>query len=106
MLALMELVEHGDLLRIILPQERAIHGVKVIIGNENEVKAIRDYSVVISQYGLAEEAVGTIGVLGPTRMPYARIIPTVGYLSLVLSKLIAELYGRQKPTGSLWHDAN
>ncbi|MFC2056628.1 HrcA family transcriptional regulator, partial [Chloroflexota bacterium] len=56
---------------------------------------IHDYSVVISRYGLPEEAVGTISVIGPTRMPYARTIATVGYLSLVLSELVAKLYGRE-----------
>jgi heat-inducible transcriptional repressor len=40
---------------------------------------------------------GTIGVVGPTRMPYGRTISTVNYLSLVLSQLIAELYGKKQP---------
>jgi len=52
--------------------------------------------VVIRQYGLPDEAVGTIGIVGPTRMPYARAISTVGYLSSVLSELVAELYGGKR----------
>jgi len=95
MLPLMELVDHRNLLRIIAPQGLTSHGVQVVIGKENKAEVIQDYSVVISRYGLAKEAAGTIGVIGPTRMPYARAISTVSYLSSVLSGLMAELYGRQ-----------
>ena len=55
--------------------------------------------MVISQYGLPEEAVGIMSVVGPTRMPYARTISAVGYLSSVLSQLVAELYGEKPTTG-------
>jgi len=47
-----------------------------------------------------DEAAGTIGVIGPTRMPYVRTIATVGYLSSVLSRLVAGLHGRRKLTDS------
>ncbi len=100
MLTLMELIEHRDLLRNIIPLGLGSHGVQVIIGEENKAEVIHDYSVVIGQYGLLNEAVGTIGVVGPTRMPYARAISTVDYLSLVLSRLVAELYGEEIPIDS------
>ena len=95
LLTLMELVECRRLLRTITPEEIASQGVQVIIGKENKADSIQNCSVVISRYGLPEEAVGTIGVVGPTRMPYARTISVVSYLSLVLSQLVAELYGRK-----------
>jgi len=95
-LTLMELVDCRRLLRTITPEDMGSHRVQVIIGKENKAEAIQDCSVVISQYGLPEEAVGTIGVVGPTRMPYARTISAVSYLSSVLSQLVAELYG-EKP---------
>ena len=95
MLTLMELVEQRKLMDVIVPEELDSYGVKVVIGRENRAEVIHDLSVVISQYGIAGEAVGTIGVVGPTRMPYARAISTVGYLSSVMSGLVAELYGRQ-----------
>ena len=95
MSTLMELVEHRNLLRIIVPERLSNHEVQVIIGKENKAEVIRDYSVVITQYGLPEEAAGTIGVIGPTRMPYARAISAVSYLSTVLSGLVTELYGKE-----------
>lgn len=96
-LALMELVEHRSLLRLIAPPELTSSGVQVVIGKENKAEVIQDYSVVISHYGLPREAAGTIGVVGPTRMPYARVISTVTYLSSVLSILTAELYEKEIP---------
>ncbi len=99
MLALMELVEQRHLLKSIIPPRLTSGRVQVIIGKENKTEAIHDYSVVISQYGLLEEAVGTIGVIGPTRMPYARTIATVGFLSSVLSRLATKLYGIEMPAG-------
>jgi len=96
MLTLLELVEQRNLLRSIIPPELTSEGVQVIIGKENKIEAIHDYSVVISRYGLPKEAVGTIGVIGPTRMPYARTMATVGYLAAVLSGLAAKLYTEEK----------
>jgi len=95
---LMELVEHRNLLKIIAPQGLAPYGVRVVIGRENEAEVIRDYSVVISRYGLPEQATGTICAVGPTRMPYARAISSVGYLSSLLSGLVNELYGGEEKT--------
>ena len=93
--ALMELTEQRSLLKVLLPAGLSREGVHVIIGKENKDKAIQNCSVVLCQYGLPEEATGTIGVVGPTRMPYSRTIPTVHYLSSVLSQLVASLYGRE-----------
>jgi len=97
-LALMEMVERRNLLQSVAPEGLG-GGVRVIIGKENKAEAIQDCSVVISHYGLPEEAVGIMGVVGPTRMPYARTISTVGYLSSVLNRLVAELYGRKPEKG-------
>ncbi|OGO30366.1 MAG: heat-inducible transcription repressor HrcA [Chloroflexi bacterium RBG_16_56_11] len=94
---LMELVEQRGLLRVIVPSRVDQPGVHVVIGKENKDEAIQNCSVVICQYGLPQEATGTIAVVGPTRMPYLRTIPTVYYLSSVLSQLVAGLYGRDLP---------
>jgi len=106
MLDLMGLVEHRSLLKAIFPQELDIYEMRVVIGKENSAEAIHNCSVVISRYGLPGEAAGIIGVVGPTRMPYVRTISTVCYLSSVLGRLVAELYGRETPTGATTVDVN
>ena len=94
----MELIEQRNLLKSIRPPGLSSDEVQVIIGTENRTAAIQDYSVVIAKYGLPEEAVGTIGVIGPTRMPYARTIATISYLASILSELEARLYGKETQT--------
>jgi heat-inducible transcriptional repressor len=96
---LMELVDGRNLIRTITPEKMTGSQVQVIIGKENRAENIQKCSVVINRYGLPEEAVGVISVVGPTRMPYARTISAVHYISSVLSRLVAELYGR-KPEGN------
>jgi len=92
-ISIMELLEHRAMLNTILPLEMNDQPVKVVIGSENKAEIAHDCSLVISRYGLPEEASGNIVVVGPTRMDYGRVIATVSYLSVLLSGLVAELYG-------------
>lgn len=94
---LVGLIEQRKLMDIILSETFDDRDVRVVIGKENKEEAIQDCSVVISRYGLSGEAVGMIGIVGPTRMPYARTISTMGYMVEMMSRLVADLYGRKLP---------
>jgi heat-inducible transcriptional repressor len=62
--------------------------VRIFIGAENNLFANTGCSVVVAPYRNAEEQViGAIGVIGPLRMNYARIIPVVDYTSKLLGGL-------------------
>ncbi len=98
-LTLMELVENRGLLKSIVPEGISRKVVHVVIGRENKAEVVQNFSVVISQYGIPGKACGTVGVIGPTRMTYPETIPTVGYLSSVLSTLVAGLYEKEVPSG-------
>lgn len=100
MLSLVALAEHRSLLKNILTERLESNKVRVTIGKEHKDAAFHNCSVVISRYGIPDEATGTVGVVGPTRMPYAHTISTVGYLAAVLSRLMAALYGRELPAES------
>ena len=93
MLAIMELLEHRNALGTILPEALYGEKIQVIIGNENKAELAHNCSLVVSRYGLPDEASGTMAVVGPTRMAYPRIIAAVSYLSLLLGKMVGELYG-------------
>ena len=56
--------------------------------------ALRPFSIIVSQYGIPEEASGTIGVIGPTRMQYMSVIGGVQFLSSFMSDLIMGVHGR------------
>jgi heat-inducible transcriptional repressor len=92
-LAVMEMLEHRAMLSTILPKIQENGQVMVVIGSENPAEVAQDCSLVFSRYGLTNEASGMIMVVGPTRMPYPRVISSVSYLSVLLSHLVAELYG-------------
>jgi heat-inducible transcriptional repressor len=63
-------------------------GAQVKIGHENEELGLNDCSVITSSYEIAGRTVGVIGVLGPTRMDYAKVLPIVEYTSSILSELL------------------
>ena len=93
MAALMEVIEQKSLLKSFLPRVIRGEGVQVFIGRENKEKAMRDCSVIVTRYGIPGEVGGAIGVMGPIRMEYDLAIPTVRFLSKVMSELVGDLYG-------------
>ncbi|HLS61481.1 MAG TPA: heat-inducible transcriptional repressor HrcA [Virgibacillus sp.] len=56
-------------------------GIKVTIGNENKVDAIKNFSLITASYELSENQMGTIALLGPTRMEYRKVINILSALS-------------------------
>lgn len=66
-------------------------GVQVVIGGEGTWEELRDFSMVLSRYGNPDMATGTLGVLGPIRMPYGRTISTVRFVAGLLSGLVEEM---------------
>ncbi len=69
--------------------ERA-EGVRIFIGSENNLFSLSGSSTIVAPYHDASgQIVGVLGVIGPTRLNYARIIPMVDYTARVVSKLLA-----------------
>lgn len=66
---------------------------EIKIGQENEVEDIKNCSIVVATYYIANRAVGKIGVIGPTRMEYPRVISSVDIISDILGKLISKASG-------------
>jgi heat-inducible transcriptional repressor len=65
-----------------------VGGLQVLIGGEGGWEELRQCSMVIARYGVPGLATGTLGVLGPMRMSYAKTIPTVRYVAGLLSDLV------------------
>lgn len=91
MLGVLELMEVKGWLQNIIDWQVTDQGVKVIIGEENKEIALRDLSLVFSNYGIPEQARGTVGVIGPKRMDYRRTISAVNYIAGLLSELVARV---------------
>ena len=92
----MEILQGGKGLSPLITRVLASNGVQVVIGGEHGQDDMREYSVVLSRYGVNGAAAGVLGVIGPTRMAYPRTISTVHYVSLVMSDLLGDIYGDGK----------
>ncbi len=90
--ALLDVWERQYFLEEMLSNLAPLHGVQVIIGDENNRAEMSHYSLVLARYGLPE-ASGIVSLLGPHRMQYSRAIGTVRYVSRVLDDLMARMYG-------------
>jgi heat-inducible transcriptional repressor len=64
----------------------------VRIGGENEMPALRSLSMVAGNYGLPQRNLGTVSVIGPMRMDYARAIMTVREAAIQLSRFVEDIY--------------
>jgi heat-inducible transcriptional repressor len=74
----LELAETGD-------------GVRIFIGSENKLFSLSGSSLVVSPYMNADrKIIGAVGVIGPTRLNYGRIVPIVDYTAQLVGRLIAE----------------
>ena len=86
---LFELLEtKGTVLRLLDASKQA-EGVQIFIGAENHLFGVAGCSMIIAPYqNSREQIVGAIGVIGPTRINYARIIPMVDYTAKVIGRII------------------
>jgi len=67
-----------------------VGGIQVLIGGEGTWDELRRCSVVLARYGDPNTLTGSLGVLGPIRMPYDRTISTVSFIAGVLSDLVTQ----------------
>ena len=72
----------------LLEQTLLADGVQVFIGSEAALDALSDISVISSSYRRDGSSVGSLGIVGPTRMDYRKYVPLVGFAANVLSDLL------------------
>ncbi len=76
-------------------------GVHVLIGGDGTWEDLSDCAVVLSRYGIPGVATGVLGVLGPTRMPYANTISTIQFVGNLLGNLVGETLSDERFTTRL-----
>jgi len=67
-------------------------GISVKIGSENNISAMEDCSLITATYSAGDEKLGTIAILGPTRMEYSRVISLLKFISHDLTSVLTKLY--------------
>lgn len=84
-----ELINNEEIIIHILEKTGTTpHQVAVRIGNENDEEKLKAYSVISSSYHMGD-VVGSIGMIGPTRMQYSRMIPLVDYVARTISNMFS-----------------
>jgi heat-inducible transcriptional repressor len=83
------LEEKGRLLQI-LDQAANARSLQIYIGSESALGQDSGVALVTSPYGVAGQVLGAVGVIGPTRMDYARVIPLVDFTARTVSKVLSE----------------
>ena len=86
---LLSILEAQESMTKLLDLTENADGIQIYIGSENKLFNVSGCSMITAPYrNSKEKIIGAIGIIGPTRMNYARIIPLVDYTSQVISKLI------------------
>jgi heat-inducible transcriptional repressor len=78
-----------ELMRLLESSSRA-DGVRIYIGGESGVMPVEELSVVSAPYEVDGRVVGTLGVIGPTRMPYERMIQIVDITSRLVGNALSQ----------------
>jgi heat-inducible transcriptional repressor len=89
---LLDALERRVSLLGVLSQALDERDIYVRIGGENEMPALRSLSLVAGNYGLPQRNLGTVSVIGPMRMDYARAIMTVREAAIQLSRFVEDIY--------------
>lgn len=66
--------------------------ISIKIGSENNLEEVKDFSIVTATYKINGKMIGKIGVIGPTRMDYSRIVPVLDYITNTLSDIFTNRY--------------
>ncbi|MDH5395683.1 MAG: heat-inducible transcriptional repressor HrcA, partial [Gammaproteobacteria bacterium] len=74
----------------VLDQSIKAEGMQVFIGEESGYSAFEGCSVITAPYTVSKEVVGVLGVIGPTRMAYDRVIPLVDVTAKLLGSLLSQ----------------
>jgi heat-inducible transcriptional repressor len=85
---LIELTERRDLLAAVLGSREHASGLQITIGGEHGAEALSDFTLVTAEYRVGHLK-GVIGVIGPTRMPYEKVIAIVDYTSSLVNRILA-----------------
>ena len=86
---LFDMLETKESMMRLLDATREGEGVQIFIGSDNPLFGVAGCSMIVAPYANSrEQVVGAIGVIGPTRINYARIIPLVDYTAKVIGRLL------------------
>lgn len=88
---IVSVIEQKEPLRSILSHHINEDGIHALIGNEIQIEEIAGCSIITSNYKMANKNIGMLGIIGPTRMQYDKMVPLVDHLSKSITQLLNKL---------------
>lgn len=87
----LELLNDQEIIKEVIVAAAKNRDLNVMIGKENQHERIQDCSLVTTTYSLGNTEVGALGVIGPTRMSYARVVSAMKYMKRIINREILRI---------------
>ena len=85
----LSVLESRDTLRKVMGEGGDME-ITIRIGPENGVPELSDCSVLTASYRMGDQSTGTLGIIGPTRMNYSRVVTVLGFMGRAISQLLSD----------------
>jgi len=85
---LLHFLEERSRLLELLGKTIGTKGIKITLGRETQCKDLKYCSVISSPYGDRDQSLGVVGIMGPLRMDYSRVVPLVDFTARMLTKVL------------------
>ncbi len=89
---LFKILEEKSKLLKLLDKTIESKNLSIILGQEQKLDELSDFTVISSPYSLRDDNIGAVSIIGPTRMNYSKIVPAVDLTAKILSQLLQEIY--------------
>ncbi len=87
----LELFNDQEVIKALMNAAMKKSGLNVQIGKENSLETMRDCSLVTASYSLGDTDVGALGIIGPTRMAYGRVVSAMSYIQKLINREILRI---------------
>lgn len=87
---IMEFLRQSDPLTTLFSSKKNTGSPSIVIGKENQFRELQDSSMIFSKYNVSGKESGTLGIIGPTRIDYARLIPSLKYLTEIVGNIMSD----------------
>ena len=91
----LSILDGKEILCKLLVRPHDCRGITIKIGTENDVEEIRDYSLITATYSMNERVLGSIGIIGPTRMEYSKVVSSLNYMRKRINEDILRIFGEK-----------
>jgi heat-inducible transcriptional repressor len=95
----LNVLDEKDIIRNLLSNNVFNNKINIKIGTENQLEEIKECSLITATYSIGDLLIGSFGIIGPTRMEYAKVISSMNYIRKVINREIKKMIGDSFSSG-------